>query len=225
MKAALSRPDVQLVAGSGAVRGMLQEMGREPIATVTAGLSPQFRRLQGSDQREAIVGFALRSEPVKDMELAFAAARLVRARLPDVSFTCFGSARVDVPDGIRPLGRLTDSQLAEFYNRCSVFMLPSRWEGWGLPAAEAMACGAAVVSTRNGGVEEFIVDGQTGLLVDRGSPEAMAAAICRLIELPSLRVHLATQALEAVEDMSVERSVTRLETLLLRLAHGEADSW
>jgi glycosyltransferase involved in cell wall biosynthesis len=48
-----------------------------------------------------------------------------------------------------------------------VFMLTSRYEGWGLPATEAMACGAAVVSTRNGGTEDFLVDGAQLLLGTR----------------------------------------------------------
>jgi glycosyltransferase involved in cell wall biosynthesis len=46
----------------------------------------------------------------------------------------------------------------------------SRYEGWGLPSLEAMACGAAVVSTRSDGIEDFVVDGRNGLLSPVGDP-------------------------------------------------------
>lgn len=77
------------------------------------------------------------------------------------------------------LGRLDDAALARFYRELDLFVVPSQQEGLSIVALEAMAAGAPVVSTRCGGPEEFVIDGQTGLLVPHDAA-ALAAAIERL---------------------------------------------
>ena len=79
-------------------------------------------------------------------------------------------------------------RIARPYNRASVFLLSSRYEGWGLPAAEAMACGAAVVATRCGGVEDFVHDERNGLLAPVADPRTLADATLRLLRDESTRV-------------------------------------
>jgi len=72
-----------------------------------------------------------------------------------------------------------DDALASLYAGASVFAYPSRYEGFGLPLLEAMACGAPVVGARAGSIPEVIAD--AGMLVDPDDEEEMAAAISRLI--------------------------------------------
>ena len=66
-----------------------------------------------------------------------------------------------------------------------IVVSPSLYEGFGLPAAEAMACGAAVIATTAGAFPEFIEDGCTGILVPPGDAGALAAAIKSLLADPS----------------------------------------
>lgn len=87
------------------------------------------------------------------------------------------------------LGRLSDAELGEEYQRCSVFVLPARrvggsLEGFGLVFFEAAAWGRPVVAGRSGGEIDAVVDGETGLLVDGGSVEAVADAIRGLLDNP-----------------------------------------
>jgi len=77
--------------------------------------------------------------------------------------------------------RLSTDELVRLYNSAQVVVSPSLYEGFGLPAAEAMACGAAVVATTAGAFPEFIDDGRTGILVPPGDPGALAAAIKSLL--------------------------------------------
>jgi glycosyltransferase involved in cell wall biosynthesis len=83
----------------------------------------------------------------------------------------------DVPDGLPPaikvLGRVSDEELASLYARAWVFCLPSSYEGFGIPYAEAMASGLPVVATPNPGSRYVTEDGRAGLLVadDRIGPE------------------------------------------------------
>jgi phosphatidyl-myo-inositol alpha-mannosyltransferase len=75
----------------------------------------------------------------------------------------------DAPTGLRNvsvLGALTDEQLAHEYRRAWVFCLPSTFEGFGVPYAEALTSGTAVVATRNRGAIEVLDDGASGDLVD-----------------------------------------------------------
>jgi glycosyltransferase involved in cell wall biosynthesis len=83
-------------------------------------------------------------------------------------------------------GRLTPEALAREYRRCTMLVQPSRFEGFGLPAAEAMACGAPVVAARAGAVAE-VVPPQAGVLVPPGDAHALAAAIQALLDDPARR--------------------------------------
>lgn len=62
------------------------------------------------------------------------------------------------------LGRLSINQLIEIYNRCDIFLTPSRLEGFGLSVAEAMACGKPIVATNYSSLPELVVDGKGGFL-------------------------------------------------------------
>jgi glycosyltransferase involved in cell wall biosynthesis len=83
-------------------------------------------------------------------------------------------------------GRLSREELVRLYNRSQVLVSPSLYEGFGLPAAEAMACGTAVVATSAGAFPEVVADGLTGILVPPADPDALAEAIRTLLEDPEL---------------------------------------
>ena len=91
------------------------------------------------------------------------------------------------PGGMRPLGRLTQRELVEQYNRADIFVFPSRLEGFGFPVVEAMACGKPVVGTRVASLPELVDEGQGGFLCARDDVEDFARQIRRLAEDPELR--------------------------------------
>ena len=84
---------------------------------------------------------------------------------------------------------VSDDERLELLNRCRALVLASLWEGFGLPALEAMACGAPVVAARAGALPEVV--GDCGLLVDPRAPAAIADAITRLGREPGLARALA----------------------------------
>jgi glycosyltransferase involved in cell wall biosynthesis len=94
--------------------------------------------------------------------------------------------------------RLGTDELVALYNSAQVVVSPSLYEGFGLPAAEAMACGAAVVATTAGAFPEFIEDGRTGLLVRPGDPAALAAAIKSLLLDPDRCARMGEAASEHI---------------------------
>jgi glycosyltransferase involved in cell wall biosynthesis len=79
---------------------------------------------------------------------------------------------------------LSTEDLVRQYNRAQLLVSPSLYEGFGLPAAEALACGTPVVATTAGALSEIVEDSVTGLLVPPGEVEALAGGIRTLLEDP-----------------------------------------
>ena len=96
--------------------------------------------------------------------------------------------------------RISNEELVQEYNRAEAAVVPSLFEGFGLPALEAMACGLPVVATSAGALPEVTgPDGVAALLVPPADPEALARAIRRLLSSPSLRRQLGGQARRRAE--------------------------
>jgi glycosyltransferase involved in cell wall biosynthesis len=97
-----------------------------------------------------------------------------------------------VTDHFHVLGSRRD--VIDFLRACDVFVFPSLYEGLGIALIEAMAAGRACVASSAGPIPEVISDGEDGILVPPARPEAIAAAVCRLLENESLRVRLGKAA-------------------------------
>jgi glycosyltransferase involved in cell wall biosynthesis len=89
---------------------------------------------------------------------------------------------------VRFVGCVPHEKLLSYYQDADVFVIPSViHEPFGIPLAEAMACGLPVVATRGGGFPEILVNHETGEMVGRGEVGELTEAICRLLADPQLR--------------------------------------
>jgi glycosyltransferase involved in cell wall biosynthesis len=119
-----------------------------------------------------------------------------------------------IADRVTLTGRLPRDELVRLYNSCEVFVSPSLYEGFGLPAAEAMACGAPVIATTAGAFPEVIEDGVSGLLVPPRSAEALADAIERVRGDSYLRYKLGREARRRInEHFSWRETAARTQEL------------
>ena len=100
------------------------------------------------------------------------------------------------------------------YNGSSIYVCPSWQEGFGLPPAEAMACGCAIAVTDSGGVRDFADHEVTALISPPKQPAALAANVIRLLEDNDLRIRLAEAGHERIQQLTWERSTDLLEKLL-----------
>jgi glycosyltransferase involved in cell wall biosynthesis len=106
--------------------------------------------------------------------------------------------------GVISYGKLSEEDLASLFRAAWVFVLPSRYEGFGLPYLEAMASGTCVVASDNPGANELLGSDRYGLTV---SDDALADTVSGLLGDPELRINYERQGLERAASYSWEKAV------------------
>ncbi|HEX8186138.1 MAG TPA: glycosyltransferase, partial [Blastocatellia bacterium] len=93
-------------------------------------------------------------------------------------------------------GRLSEMELRELYRRCSLFVMPSEKEGFGIVFLEAMACAKPVIGGAHAGTLSVIDDNETGLLVNRLDVKGLSAAILRILKDDDVRIRFGSAGRE-----------------------------
>lgn len=112
---------------------------------------------------------------------------LVMTGDPDAEILALADS-LGVSTSLQFCGRPSDGELAAYYRGAELLVLPSFMEGFGLPAAEAMACGTSVVASGIPALREILAD--AAIYADPHSPDDIAAAIQSVIRSPSMRGEL-----------------------------------
>jgi glycosyltransferase involved in cell wall biosynthesis len=184
---------------------------REHIAVVYDGVDTDtFRPLEVPKERGSILYVGNSDDRNKGARYLLEALALLKDRRDGFHLTVVDrptawlvptlARELGIEDRVTLTGRLERDELVRRYNAAEVFVSPSLYEGFGLPAAEAMACGAAVVATTAGAFPEVIEDGKSGLLVPPRDAEALAGAIDRLLSEWVLRRRLGREARQRIAD-------------------------
>ena len=169
----------------------------------------------------------------KGHDVAIMALSRVISRVPNVCYVIAGDGphrsaleglvrRLGLQDRVLFAGRIHEEQLPVYYSVCDVFVMPARArvehndvEGFGIVFLEAGACGKPCIGGRSGGIEDAILDDRTGLLVDPGDPEQLAAAIESLLLNPQRAKEFGSRARERVAaEHNWRRVGTRLREII-----------
>jgi GT2 family glycosyltransferase/glycosyltransferase involved in cell wall biosynthesis len=105
----------------------------------------------------------------------------------------------------------SDDRLSELYSQGGLYLLTSTHEGFGLTAAEAMACGCPVVATRADGNEEFCLHGETALTAAPGDAEQLARHCHRVLTDPALAAELGRNGRCFIQQYTWDRVIERLD--------------
>ncbi|HEY7339000.1 MAG TPA: glycosyltransferase family 4 protein [Bryobacteraceae bacterium] len=154
--------------------------------------------------------------PRKRLEILLRAARILQDAIPDLELRIVGDGPeyrrlqsicrdLDLGPAVRWIGNVAIGRLAEEYNRCDVFCLPSVQEGFGIVFLEAMAAGKPIVAAHSAAVPEVV---RHGLLVEPDNPEMLANAIGQLYRDQDLRNSLSAAGLLDVEQFEMNRVAT-----------------
>jgi glycosyltransferase involved in cell wall biosynthesis len=168
--------------------------------------------------RPPLVTFCYNAHPQKGADLALDVLAAVREERPEVEAVAFGSREPDRPLPPWLAFRLDPGpdELVDLYNGTAVFLCTSEVEGFGLTCIEAMACGAALVTTDNGGSHDYAFDGETALVAPTGDADGLAAHVLDLLADTGRRAALATAGVDHVAGFDWDRSGELLDEFLGR---------
>jgi glycosyltransferase involved in cell wall biosynthesis len=213
----------QNIVISPACAEIVETSGGTVYCQVPNGLDHDVYRLTvpiNSPKRQ-LIGFPTRSEPFKRTQDAIEALSLFREKSKgDFEYWSFGAKKPQgFPDWIKFHERPSDEELVQLYNLSTIFVVPSEYEGWGLPGSEAMCCGAALVSTDNGGVRAYAQDKFTALISPTLNIKALVTNLLKLTDEPQVRLNLAQAGHDSIQKFTWGNSVSRFENAL----YGKTD--
>jgi glycosyltransferase involved in cell wall biosynthesis len=229
----IRRLDRVITASQAGLEAIQQDFGVEPrrMSVVPNGLDTDFFRNPHRRPRESNrILFVGNSDDFKKgaeflVEALALLPEIVRLRIvdegyPNRSRVAEAAERLGVADRIEVTGRLDAERLREEYCQCTLLVQPSLYEGFGLPAAEALACETPVVATAVGAVPE-VVTPDVGILVPPRDPQALADAILALLDDPRRRQRLGANGRARMErHFSWQRCGERTAAVYADVLHG-----
>lgn len=194
---------------------------RAIYATIPPGVDQSLLELEPAD-RGYILFLGRLAVHHKGLDYLAAALRLVRSRHSGVRLVVAGAGpdeeRVrqlfgddDLAGAVELTGYVRGQRKERLLSECSFVVMPSRFEGWGIVAVEAGACGKAVIGFDVDGLSDSIRDGDTGLLVEPGSVEALATAMSKLLEDRALRDRLGANGRTRARELTWDRAAERYD--------------
>lgn len=183
---------------------------------------PSHEELRGDAPRLAFAG-RINSQKALDVTLAALAQQegielVIAGDGPERPALEAEARRLGLDGRVRFAGPLDRAGVLELFRSADASILSSAWENFPHTVVEALAVGTPVIATAVGGVTEVVTDGENGLLVPAGDPDALAAAIGRFFADAELRDRLRANAARSVEPLARDRVYGRLEQILAEAA-------
>ncbi|MFT7403463.1 glycosyltransferase family 4 protein [Zhongshania sp.] len=182
------------------------------ISLVHCGIdTEEFRPLEHIVKNpNRIMATVSSDQPLKGMRYLLEAVAAVIPRYPDLELLLVGTPKEDGESGrlirelglskhIRAVSGISTEDLVKYYNEASVVVVPSIYEGFGLPAGEAMACGTALISTDGGALPEVV--GDAAIQVPIRDSKAIAEVLDTLLASPAWRDELAAAGRARIEEL------------------------
>ena len=224
----LRRADLVLAVSDATARDArrLARVPADRLLVVPEGVAPGFAPAEGAAHRVAeqhglrrpyllyVGALDARKEPATLLDVW----RQVRSAGADVDLALAGAAGRHAPADMgeaRRLGYLEHSQLVDLYTAAVCLVFPSRYEGFGLPPLEAMACGCPVVAYRNSSLPEIV--GEAGVLVEDGDARALARAAAEIALGPDRAGQLRQAGLRRARRFSWRRAAAATISAYRRL--------
>jgi glycosyltransferase involved in cell wall biosynthesis len=227
VRLALAQADTILTVSQFSKRSLAEwfHVPAERIAVMLEAASPQFHRKDFEPPPRPFALYVGGISPNKNLAMLIQAFARCGARRQGAQLLLVGDylsdgfkgnyaelqalvAQLEVGSQVVFAGFVPDEELCQLYNTCTVFVMPSLDEGFGLPAIEAMACGRAVIVSSGNSLEEVV--GDAGLIVDPHDREGLTAAMDRVFFGEELRQSLGERAIQRAREFSWEAAARQL---------------
>ena len=173
------------------------------LHVVNVGVDPaQFRPLDAVEPVPGrIMTTASADVAMKGLVFLVEALAKVRTERPDAHLVVIGRPKTDsaatvavrrlgLGDAVRFVSDVADERIVELYGEAEVAVVPSLYEGFSLPAIEAMSCGVPLVATTGGALPEVVgADGATAITVAPGDSDALAVGVLEALGRPQRAPH------------------------------------
>jgi glycosyltransferase involved in cell wall biosynthesis len=208
---------------------------------VPVGVDPDLFRPDGSVSRDPlqIISTASSDVTMKGQRYLLEALAKLRTEYPGLRLVLVGRLKegsaaqrtigsLGLADAVEFVSGVPDEHIVELYNRSACAVVPSLYEGFSLPAIEAMSTGCPLVATTGGAIPEVAgTDGETCIAVAPGDAEALASGIRRVLEDPEGATRIGLAGRERVINRwswrhTAERTVEHYRALLEEAAEGAA---
>jgi glycosyltransferase involved in cell wall biosynthesis len=175
LRRAVRKARAVLTVSESVRRELERELGAQKVFVTPNGIDPLFTA-EGPRAEGSYFLYAGNDKPHKNVLALVEAFARVRAALPEVTLVLTGApfVRFAEREGVITPGFVANGELAALYRGALALVLPSAEEGFGLPAVEAMACGAAVITSRAAALVEVTGDAAVHVAPE---PDALAAAM------------------------------------------------
>lgn len=201
-------------------------VGRDRLEVIPEAVGPAFRPAEGAVERVAArhgvqgryVLYVGALDARKDPLALRRAWRAVRAAGIDVDLVVAGTPGAQAPaamKGARLVGHVTVDELVDLYSAAACLLFPTRYEGFGLPALEAMACGCPVVAYHNSSLPELV--GDAAVLVDDGDVRALGRAALAVVGDEEEAARLRRLGLQRARGFTWRRTARRTIAVYERL--------
>ena len=165
------------------------------------------------EHRGHTVALLNHAEPSKRTAFGLQILEKLRTKIPDLEVNLFGVWEMPekLPTWVHTFRNPSQLTLRDdIYGGSCVYLLPSLLEGWSLTGMEAMISGAVVVASDIGGVKDYVIDNQTGLLVKPDNLYGFVTAIENVFFDEELHKKLVRNGVNTILALSIERSTTKL---------------
>lgn len=169
----------------------LKEYGDSYVSCVPNGIdTQQFHAIPRSKQSVPTIGMMYAEPYWKGCDISLKAFSLAAEKIPGLRLVAFGHCppldHLPLPAGAEYIHCPPQEMMKDLYSKCDAWLFGSRFEGFGLPILEAMACRTPVIGTPAGAAPELLTKGG-GILVPPEDPEAMASEIVKVCQLPDTK--------------------------------------
>ena len=216
----------RVIGVSQKVRDEIQERtgGRAALSVIYNGVDPS-RFVPGDDPAQPTLLTVGNLIPTKGHALLVEALAALRPEFPGLGWEVIGEGpeldrirqlaeKLGVLNAIRFRGRQDRSEVAQAFRRCTVFVLPSRYEGLGCVYLEAMASGKVAIGCRGQGIEEVIRHGENGWLIPPEGREELMEGLRILLRDQSQRAQIGAAARNTIlQSFTLEQQAQRLLTI------------
>lgn len=207
---------------------------REKIEVVPVGVDiNKFKPLNVDEEEHTLFFLSVldKFHEYKGLKYLLKALRIVKNEIKDIKLIIGGEGELKtyyqelanhlgVGGNVNFVGFIPDDKLVEYYNRCSIFVLPSYssdQEGFGIVLLEALACGKPVVTTEIVGISEDVRKSNAGIIVKPHDVESLADAIIRILQDDNLRKKMGKNGRKIAEKYSWKNIADMMEKIYIEL--------